>query len=69
MKASLCLNVLDFCDVYLVANYCCETCHSHAANPVPYPTQATVGGSSAVTRSTNRNRNVNTKILPFIGRT
>ena len=26
MKHQLCLNVLDFCEVYLVSNYCCETC-------------------------------------------
>ena len=35
MKAQLCLNVLDFCDVYLVSNYCCETCQQLQANYVP----------------------------------
>ena len=35
MKAQLCLNVLDFCDVYLVSNYCCETCQQLQGNYVP----------------------------------
>lgn len=30
MKVQLCLNVIDFCDVFLVANYCCESCRTES---------------------------------------
>ena len=35
MKVQLCLNVIDFCDVFLVANYCCESCRTESFRRPP----------------------------------